>query len=54
VKATTTTLTPQEEARWKKAVEPVTKEWTKSTPDGVRVLQTFRTAVAAFEKGPKK
>jgi len=54
VKATTTTLTPQEEARWKKAVEPVTNEWAKSTPDGAKVLQTFRAAVAAYEKGQAK
>ncbi len=54
VKDTTTTLPPQEEARWKKAVEPVTNEWTKSVPDGAKVLQTFRAAVAAFEKSQAK
>ncbi len=54
VKDTTSTLSPAEEARWKKAVEPVTNEWTKSVPNGAKVLQAFRASVAAFEKGQAK
>ena len=50
VKATTTTLAPQEEARWKKAVAPIANQWAKETPNGVKVLQAFRASVAAYEK----
>ena len=32
VKDSTAVLTPQEEARWKKAVAPVSAEWAKETP----------------------
>ena len=46
----TAVLTPQEEARWKKAVAPVSAEWAKETPDGQKVLQAFRAEVAAYEK----
>jgi TRAP-type C4-dicarboxylate transport system substrate-binding protein len=51
VKEGTTTLSPQEEARWRKAVSPVAAEWARETPDGQKVLQAFRTEVAAIEKG---
>jgi len=50
VKDSVSTLPPQEEARWKKAVDPVAAEWAKDTPNGARVLQNFRASVAAFEK----
>ncbi len=50
VKDSTTTLSPQEEARWKKAVAPVAAEWAKETPDGQKVLQAFRAEVAGWEK----
>jgi TRAP-type C4-dicarboxylate transport system substrate-binding protein len=54
VKATVTTLTPQEEARWKKAVDPIAAAWAKDTPNGARVLGNFRASVAAFEKSQAK
>ena len=50
VKASTSTLPASEEARWKKAVAPVSAEWAKETPDGQKVLQAFRAEVAAYEK----
>ena len=50
VKDSTAVLTPQEEARWKKVVAPVSAEWAKETPDGQKVLQAFRAEVAAYEK----
>ena len=36
------TLTPQEKERWKKALEPVVKDWVTKTPDGARILETYR------------
>jgi TRAP-type C4-dicarboxylate transport system substrate-binding protein len=50
VKDSTTTLSAQEEARWKKLVAPIAAEFAKNTPDGARVLQGFRAEVAAYEK----
>jgi TRAP-type C4-dicarboxylate transport system substrate-binding protein len=54
VKASTSTLPPQEEARWKKAVAPLAAQWAKETPDGQKVLQAFRAEVAAYEKTAAK
>jgi TRAP-type C4-dicarboxylate transport system substrate-binding protein len=39
-------LAPEEEARWKARVAPVTDNWVKATPDGARVLATYRAEVA--------
>lgn len=50
VKDSTTVLSAQEEARWRKVVAPVAAEWAKETPDGQKVLQAFRAEVSAFEK----
>jgi hypothetical protein len=44
-------LSPEEEARWKERVAPVTEEWTRSTPDGARVLAAFREEVAKIRAG---
>ncbi len=35
------TLTPQEKERWKKALEPVVKDWVAKTPDGAKILETY-------------
>jgi TRAP-type C4-dicarboxylate transport system substrate-binding protein len=43
-------LTPEETARWKKAVQPAIEEWVKITPDGARVLAAFREELARAEK----
>ncbi len=44
-------LDPAEEARWKAAVEPVTDEWVKATPDGAHVLAAFRDELTAIRAG---
>ncbi len=48
---TVATLAPDEEARWKELVAPVTDEWVKATPDGTSVLAAFRSEVAAIRAG---
>jgi TRAP-type C4-dicarboxylate transport system substrate-binding protein len=44
-------LDPAEEARWKKAVEPVTDEWVKATPNGAAVLAAFRAELTSLRGG---
>ena len=44
-------LAPEEEARWKSRAQAVVDEWTKSTPDGARVLAAYRTEIAEIRKG---
>ncbi len=36
------TLTAQEKERWKKALEPVVKDWVAKTPNGAQILETYR------------
>jgi TRAP-type C4-dicarboxylate transport system substrate-binding protein len=48
---TIASLAPDEEARWKELVAPVTDDWVKATPDGANVLAAFRTEVAAIRAG---
>jgi len=52
VKDATTTLSPEQEAEWKKRLAPIAAEWAQSVPDGAKVLETFRAEVAA-ERGRK-
>jgi len=53
-KQTITTLSPEEEARWKARAKPVVDAWVKSTPDGAKVLAAYRTEIAKIraEKTP--
>lgn len=44
-------LAPAEEQRWKDAVQPVTDEWVKATPDGAHVLAAFRQELTAIRAG---
>lgn len=44
-------LDPAEEARWKAAVEPVTEEWVKATPNGAQVLAAFRAELTSIRSG---
>ena len=37
-----TTLSPQEKERWKKALEPIVNNWVAKTPDGAKILETYR------------
>ena len=48
---TIASLAPDEEARWKELVAPVTDDWVKATPDGAKVLAAFRTEIAAIRAG---
>ena len=49
VKDTVITLSAEQETQWKKRLEPVAAEWSKSVPDGGKVLEAFRAEVAAFK-----
>mgnify|MGYP003345737705 CR=1 FL=1 len=49
VKDSTAVLPAQEEARWKKAVAPLSTDWAKETPNGQKVLAAFRSEVSAYE-----
>jgi TRAP-type C4-dicarboxylate transport system substrate-binding protein len=48
---TVTKLAPEEEARWKALVAPVTEAWAKSTPDGAKVLAAYRAEVSRIGAG---
>ena len=43
---TITTLSPEEEARWKERAKPVVDAWVASTPDGAKVLAAYRAEIA--------
>lgn len=44
-------LAPDEEARWVAKVAPVIDEWTKSVPDGGKVLAAFREEIRKIRTG---
>ena len=44
------TLSPEQEAQWRKVLEPIAKEWAQTTPDGAKVLEAFRAEVAAARR----
>ncbi|HET7197222.1 MAG TPA: TRAP transporter substrate-binding protein [Burkholderiales bacterium] len=48
-----TTLSDAEEARWKKLLAPVAEQWAHETPNGQKVLEAFRSEIAAFEASHK-
>jgi TRAP-type C4-dicarboxylate transport system substrate-binding protein len=35
-------LAPQEKERWRKALEPIEKNWAAKTPNGAKVLESYR------------
>jgi TRAP-type C4-dicarboxylate transport system substrate-binding protein len=47
VKDSVVTLSTEQEAEWRKRVSPIAVEWAQSVPDGTKVLEAFRAAVAA-------
>jgi TRAP-type C4-dicarboxylate transport system substrate-binding protein len=49
-----TKLAPDEEARWAARVAPVIEDWTRSTPDGGRVLAAFRDEVKKIREGASR
>ena len=44
------TLSPEQEAQWKKRLEPIAADWAKGVPDGAKVLDAFRHEVATAAK----
>jgi TRAP-type C4-dicarboxylate transport system substrate-binding protein len=50
VKDRVSTLSPEQEAQWKKRLEPIAGEWVKSVPDGAKVIEAFRLEVSAAAK----
>jgi TRAP-type C4-dicarboxylate transport system substrate-binding protein len=48
---TISTLSPQQEAEWRKLTQPVTDEWVKTTPDGAKVLAAYREEIKAIRAG---
>jgi len=42
---------PAEETRWKQRMEPIIDEWVKATPDGAKVLASFRAEIANIRQG---
>jgi TRAP-type C4-dicarboxylate transport system substrate-binding protein len=44
-------LPPAETARWKDRLRPVADEWVKATPDGARVLASFREELGKVRSG---
>jgi TRAP-type C4-dicarboxylate transport system substrate-binding protein len=43
-------LTPKQEARWKKVLDPVITQWAKETPNGEKILAAFRADMAKSMK----
>ena len=50
VKDRVSTLSAEQEAQWKKRLEPIAGDWAKSVPDGAKVLEAFRQEVSAAAK----
>jgi TRAP-type transport system periplasmic protein len=40
-------LSPAQKEAWRKKIEPLVAEWTKSTPDGAKVLAAYRQQLPA-------
>ena len=45
------TLSAAEIAKWRKILAPITADWVKETPDGERVLSTYRSEVQKVRSG---
>src|SRR5215470_1210815 len=50
VKDSVVTLAPEQEAEWRKRLAPIAADWAQSIPDGTKVLEAYRAAVAAQRK----
>lgn len=50
-KHTIVSLSPDQADKWRELVTPVRDEWTKSTPDGERVLAEFRRQLGLVKAG---
>jgi hypothetical protein len=45
------TISPEEEARWKKQLEVISTDWIKATPNGSAVLAAFRDEIRKARAG---
>jgi TRAP-type C4-dicarboxylate transport system substrate-binding protein len=50
-KHTIVTLSPEQQSKWQATITPVVQEWTKSTPDGDKVLSTYRGLIQKVRSG---
>jgi TRAP-type C4-dicarboxylate transport system substrate-binding protein len=50
-KHTVVELTPEQTAKWRGLVAPITEEWSKSTPGGAKVLATYQELLAKAKSG---
>ena len=48
VQAQVTTLTPEQQAEWKKRLAPIADEWAKTVPEGEKLLAAFRSEVTVL------
>jgi TRAP-type C4-dicarboxylate transport system substrate-binding protein len=46
-------LAPDESARWRQRIAPITDAWVKATPNGAAVLAAFRSEIAAYRSRTK-
>jgi len=44
-------LTPEQAAKWREKVAPVTAHWVKATPNGEKILATYREFLAKAKSG---
>jgi len=47
----TVKLSPEQEAAWRKRVDPIVEEWAKTSPAHAKVLATFRAEIANVKAG---
>ncbi len=43
-------LSPEQQAKWKVILAPVTTEWVKTTPNGAAILAAYKDLIAKFQK----
>jgi TRAP-type C4-dicarboxylate transport system substrate-binding protein len=48
---TIVSLTPEQDARWRRLAAPVAEEWAKNTPNGEVILARYRALVAEVKAG---
>jgi TRAP-type C4-dicarboxylate transport system substrate-binding protein len=44
-------LSPEQQTKWRQAVQPVTDEWAKTTPNGDKVLDAFQREIKKAQAG---
>jgi TRAP-type C4-dicarboxylate transport system substrate-binding protein len=50
-KHTVKTLTPAQDAEWRRRAAPIADEWARETPNGEKILSTYRTLVSQVKTG---